>query len=152
MSNVPSPLPGIFYRRPSPEEDEYVQVGERVTKGQTLGLIEVMKNFTEFTAPEDGTIEEFLVENEEEVSVGQDIVRLGGAHARLTGPANPNECWWPIAARSPCASSAPPMLWAGRPWPFIRMPMPTRTGWRRRMPACTSARHRRANPIWTSRL
>ncbi|HLQ84931.1 MAG TPA: acetyl-CoA carboxylase [Salinisphaeraceae bacterium] len=74
---MPSPLPGIFYRRPSPEEDEYVQVGERVTKGQTLGLIEVMKNFTEFTAPEDGTIEEFLVENEEEVSVGQDIVRLG---------------------------------------------------------------------------
>lgn len=73
MPTIPSPLPGVFYRRPSPEEDEYVTVGDQVVEGQTIGLIEVMKNFTELKASAVGTIKEFLVEHEAEVSVGQDV-------------------------------------------------------------------------------
>lgn len=73
MATVPSPLPGIFYRRPAPDKDEYVHVGDEVSEGQVIGLIEVMKNFTELKATAAGTLREFLVENESEVSVGQDI-------------------------------------------------------------------------------
>ena len=76
MSTIPSPLPGVFYRRPSPDKDEYVTVGDAVTEGQTIGLIEVMKNFTELKATASGTVKEFLVEDSAEVSVGQDVVVL----------------------------------------------------------------------------
>ena len=76
MSTIPSPLPGVFYRRPSPDKDEYVTVGDAVAEGQTIGLIEVMKNFTELKATASGTVKEFLVEDSAEVSVGQDVVVL----------------------------------------------------------------------------
>lgn len=76
MSTIPSPLPGVFYRRPSPDEDDFVSVGDEVTEGQTIGLIEVMKNFTELKANVGGRVKEFLVEDSAEVSVGQDVVVL----------------------------------------------------------------------------
>lgn len=76
MTTIPSPLPGVFYRRPSPDQDEYVTEGDEVTEGQTIGLIEVMKNFTELKATAPGRIKEFLVEDSAEVSVGQDVVVL----------------------------------------------------------------------------
>lgn len=76
MPTIPSPLPGVFYRRPSPDQDVYVSDGDQVTEGQTIGLIEVMKNFTELKATAAGTVKEFLVEDESEVSVGQDVVVL----------------------------------------------------------------------------
>jgi len=73
MSTVQSPVPGVFYRRPSPDEPEFVQPGDEVTEGNIIGLIEVMKSFSELKASASGTLKEFLVENEAEVSVGQDI-------------------------------------------------------------------------------
>ncbi|MGB7449621.1 MAG: acetyl-CoA carboxylase [Ornithinimicrobium sp.] len=73
MATVASPLPGVFYRRPAPDKDEYVQEGDEVTEGQTIGMLEVMKNFTELKSTSTGTLKEFLVEDEGEVSVGQDI-------------------------------------------------------------------------------
>ncbi|MGO1166914.1 MAG: acetyl-CoA carboxylase [Janibacter sp.] len=76
MPTIPSPLPGIFYRRPAPEKDEYVSIGDQVSEGQTIGLIEVMKNFTELKASAAGTLKEFLIEDEAEVSVGQDVAVL----------------------------------------------------------------------------
>jgi acetyl-CoA carboxylase biotin carboxyl carrier protein len=73
MTNVPTPMPGVFYRKPSPDADEFVQPGDEVTEGQTIGLIEVMKNFSELQATVSGVLKQFLVENEAEVTVGQDI-------------------------------------------------------------------------------
>jgi acetyl-CoA carboxylase biotin carboxyl carrier protein len=73
MSTVQSPVPGVFYRRPSPDEPEFVQPGDEVSEGNIIGLIEVMKSFSELKASSSGKLKEFLVENEEEVSVGQDI-------------------------------------------------------------------------------
>jgi acetyl-CoA carboxylase biotin carboxyl carrier protein len=70
-------MPGTFYRSPDPESDPYVQEGDEVAAGDTLGLIEVMKNFHEVQAEADGTISKFLVENEEAVDAGQDLVELG---------------------------------------------------------------------------
>jgi len=73
MSTVQSPVPGVFYRRPSPDDPEFVQPGDEVSEGKIIGLIEVMKSFSELKASASGKLKEFLVENEEEVSVGQDI-------------------------------------------------------------------------------
>jgi biotin carboxyl carrier protein len=76
MSTVPTPLPGVFYRKPSPDADEFARPGDQVDAGQTIGLIEVMKSFSELKAPSAGTLTEFLVEDGDEVSVGQDIAVL----------------------------------------------------------------------------
>ena len=46
---VKAQMPGTFYRRPDPESDPYVDEGDEVSAGDTIGLIEVMKNFNEIT-------------------------------------------------------------------------------------------------------
>jgi acetyl-CoA carboxylase biotin carboxyl carrier protein len=69
-------MPGTFYRRPDPESDAYVEEGDQVAAGDTVGLIEVMKSFHEVKAEEEGTIARFLVENEEAVDAGQDLVEM----------------------------------------------------------------------------
>jgi acetyl-CoA carboxylase biotin carboxyl carrier protein len=73
---VKAQMPGTFYRRPDPESDHYVEEGEKVSAGDTVGLIEVMKSFHEVKVEEDGTIARFLVENEEAVDAGQDLVEM----------------------------------------------------------------------------
>ena len=69
-------MPGTFYRRPDPESDFYVEEGDQVSAGDTVGLIEVMKSFHEVKAEEEGTIARFLVESEEAVDAGQDLVEM----------------------------------------------------------------------------
>jgi acetyl-CoA carboxylase biotin carboxyl carrier protein len=73
---VKAQMPGTFYRRPDPDSDPYVEEGDEVSAGDAVGLIEVMKNFQEVKAAEDGTISKFLVEDEEAVDAGQDLVEL----------------------------------------------------------------------------
>jgi len=71
-----SAIPGIFYRRPNPNEEEYVTEGQFVKAGDPIGLIEVMKNFYEVTAEHDGIVEYFTVENEQLVDAGQEVAIL----------------------------------------------------------------------------
>ena len=71
-----SPLPGTFYRRPSPEEPPYKNDGDAVEAGEVIGLIEVMKSFHEVTADKSGTITQFAAENEEPVMAGQVLVEI----------------------------------------------------------------------------
>ena len=73
---VKAQMPGTFYRRPDPEGDVYVEEDDQVSAGDTIGLIEVMKSFHDVKAEEDGTISKFLVENEEAVDAGQDLVEM----------------------------------------------------------------------------
>jgi acetyl-CoA carboxylase biotin carboxyl carrier protein len=75
---VKSPMPGTFYRRPDPESDFYVNEGDEVSAGDTVGLVEVMKSFHEIKAEEAGTVAKFLVENEEAVDAGQVLLQLDG--------------------------------------------------------------------------
>ncbi len=74
--SVKAQIPGTFYRRPDPDSDYYVEEGARVSAGDTVGLIEVMKSFHEVKAEEDGTISKFLVGDEEAVDAGQDILEM----------------------------------------------------------------------------
>ena len=60
---VRAPMVGTFYRRPSPQEPIFVGVGQIVTKGQALCLIEVMKLFTTIETTTAGTIEAILPED-----------------------------------------------------------------------------------------
>lgn len=71
-----APLPGVFYRRPSPDEAEFVQEGDQISPGDTVGLIEIMKTFYELKAEEAGTVERFLINNEDIVDAGQEVVIL----------------------------------------------------------------------------
>ncbi len=77
MTTIKTAVPGVFYRRPSPEEPPYVQEGDTIQPGQTIALVEVMKNFNEVKADQAGTVTRFLVEDGDEVSISQDIAELG---------------------------------------------------------------------------
>ena len=68
-----SPMVGTFYRAPSPGAQPYVQVGERVTPGQVVCIIEAMKLMNEIEADVSGTIVKFLAENEQPVEYGQTL-------------------------------------------------------------------------------
>jgi acetyl-CoA carboxylase biotin carboxyl carrier protein len=76
-NTIKAQMPGTFYRRPDPESDPYVEEGDEVSAGDTVGLIEVMKNFSEIKAEEEGKIVKFLVEDQEAVDAGQDLVEMG---------------------------------------------------------------------------
>ncbi len=73
---VLSPLPGIFYRRPSPDKPPYKEEGDRIAEGEVIGLIEVMKQFTEVHADANGKIVRFLVDNEGPVEPGQAVLLI----------------------------------------------------------------------------
>ena len=71
-----SPLPGTFYRKPSPGKPHYKNDGDTIATGDVIGLIEVMKSFHEVKADIGGKIVRFLVENEEPVMAGQPIAEV----------------------------------------------------------------------------
>ena len=60
---ITSPMVGTFYRAPSPDSPPFVKVGDTVSKGQTIGIIEAMKIFNEIEAEFDCKILEILVED-----------------------------------------------------------------------------------------
>ena len=70
---VLTPVPGTFFRRPDPDSDPFVADGGSVAEGDTIGLVEIMKNFQEVEAEVAGTVVEFLVGNEEAVQAGQAV-------------------------------------------------------------------------------
>jgi acetyl-CoA carboxylase biotin carboxyl carrier protein len=73
---VRTPIPGVFYRRPSPDQPEYSTPGEAVTADQTIALVEVMKQFAEIKAGVDGVVVAFSAENESIVGPGDVIATL----------------------------------------------------------------------------
>ena len=74
--DILSPLPGTFYRKPSPDAAAYKNEGDAVKKGDVIGLIEVMKSFHEVHADADGVIVSFVADNEEPVMAGQPLATL----------------------------------------------------------------------------
>jgi acetyl-CoA carboxylase biotin carboxyl carrier protein len=76
LLEVTSPMVGTFYRAPTPGADPFTDVGERITKGATLCIIEAMKLMNELEAEVEGTVREVLVENGEPVEYGQVLFRV----------------------------------------------------------------------------
>ena len=76
-TQVASPMVGTFYRAPSPGAAPFVSVGDKVTAGQTLCIIEAMKLLNEIEAETSGTIKEICVENGQPVEFGQTLFIIG---------------------------------------------------------------------------
>lgn len=76
LQDITAPIVGTFYAAPSPDAPNYVKVGDRVTRGTVLCIIEAMKLMNEIEAETDGVIAEVLVENEDPVEYGQTLFRI----------------------------------------------------------------------------
>ncbi|GAA1137689.1 MULTISPECIES: acetyl-CoA carboxylase [Microbacterium] len=76
MADIVSPLPGIFYRRPGPGKPVFVEEGVSVEIGQAIGMVEIMKQFTEISASAAGVVGSFLVEDGGMVNPGDVIVTV----------------------------------------------------------------------------
>jgi len=68
---IRSPIVGTFYRAPSPDAEVFVNIGERVKKGDTLCIIEAMKMMNEIESDCDGKVVEILVENGDSINEDQ---------------------------------------------------------------------------------
>jgi len=73
---VTSPFVGTFYRAPSPDVANYVEVGSVVRPGQTLCIVEAMKLMNEIESELAGTIVDVLVENGKSVEYGQKLFTI----------------------------------------------------------------------------
>ncbi len=73
---VLSPLPGIFYRKPTPDDLPYKDEGNPCEAGDVIGLVEVMKSFHEVKSDVAGTVVRFLVNDEEAVVAGQPLMEV----------------------------------------------------------------------------
>ncbi len=70
---VTAPLVGTFYRSPAPDADSFVDIGDRVHRGDTLCIIEAMKVMNEIESEVAGIIKQILVENEKAVEYEQPL-------------------------------------------------------------------------------
>ena len=71
---ITSPMVGTFYRKPAPDAPPFSEVGAKVSKGQTLCIIEAMKLMNELESEVTGTVVKFLVEDSEPVEFGQELM------------------------------------------------------------------------------
>jgi len=74
--SLKAPLVGTYYSSPKPDDPPFVNVGDKVTKGQTLCIIEAMKIFNEIESDIDGVIMEICVENGNPVEFDQLILKI----------------------------------------------------------------------------
>ncbi|MGN1140497.1 MAG: acetyl-CoA carboxylase biotin carboxyl carrier protein [Oliverpabstia sp.] len=70
-NQVKAPLVGTYYSASAPDAEPFVQIGDTVKKGQTLGIIEAMKLMNEIESEYDGVVKDILVENGQMVEYGQ---------------------------------------------------------------------------------
>lgn len=77
--SVLSPLPGTFYRKASPDASPYAEVGQVVEASSVIGLIEVMKQFSEVHAGQAGVLQAFQVEDGAAIEPGQTLALIASA-------------------------------------------------------------------------
>ena len=65
---------GTIYLQPEPSSDPFVNIGDKVTKGQTLLIVEAMKTMNDIVAEKDGTVKEIIVKNEQPVQFDDPLI------------------------------------------------------------------------------
>ena len=75
-TEIMSPLPGIFYRRPSPDSPPFKNDGDSVAAVDVIGVVEVMKSFHEVHAGVDGDGIRFLIEDGDAVMAGEALAEV----------------------------------------------------------------------------
>tara|TARA_B100001121_G_scaffold84620_1_gene74862 strand:- start:903 stop:1337 length:435 start_codon:yes stop_codon:yes gene_type:complete len=73
---ITSPIVGTFYRRPAPDKDPYVKVGDVIDAGQVVCIVEAMKMMNEIKSEYSGKIVSIEVEDGEPVQFSQDLITL----------------------------------------------------------------------------
>jgi len=73
---VRAPMIGTYYAAPAPNEPAFVQIGDVVEEGQTVGIIEAMKIMNEIAADRAGTVIEIIAQNAQTVEYGSPLIRL----------------------------------------------------------------------------
>lgn len=76
LQEIKSPMVGTFYRAPAPDARPFVEVGEKVSRGQVVCIIEAMKLMNEIESEFDGRVVEILVSNAQPVQFGQPLVLI----------------------------------------------------------------------------
>lgn len=76
LLEIVSPMVGTFYRAPTPDDPPFVDVGDRISSGQTVCILEAMKLMNELESEVSGQIVEILVQNGEPVEFGQVLMRV----------------------------------------------------------------------------
>ncbi len=74
LSTIVSPMVGVFYRSPSPNDPAFVEIGDRVEVGQTVGLVEAMKVFNEIVSEVEGVIVAIHAESSDLVESGSPLM------------------------------------------------------------------------------
>lgn len=77
---VKAPVVGTFYTTRGPGKPPFITVGSKVKKGDVLCIIEAMKVMNEVTSPCSGVIKEILLNNEDLVEYGQNLIAIGEAN------------------------------------------------------------------------
>lgn len=76
LLEITAPMVATFYRSPAPGESAFVEVGARITSGQTVCILEAMKLMNELESEVSGEVVEILVENGTPVEFGQVLMRV----------------------------------------------------------------------------
>ena len=75
-TNVTSPIVGTAYLAPEPDAKKFVEVGQKVKKGQTIMIVEAMKTMNHVPSTENGTVSKIFVKDGEPVEFGQPIISV----------------------------------------------------------------------------
>ena len=76
VHEIKSPMVGVFYTSPSPDTKPFVEIGQKVKKGDVVCIIEAMKLMNELTADQDGEVVDICVSNGDVVEYGQPLFKL----------------------------------------------------------------------------
>ena len=75
-TNVTSPIVGTAYLAPEPGANKFVEVGQKVKKGQTIMIVEAMKTMNHVPSTENGTVSKIFVKDGEPVEFGQPLISV----------------------------------------------------------------------------
>ena len=74
--HVTSPIVGTAYLAPDPSAKKFIEVGQKVKKGQTIMIVEAMKTMNHVPSTQDGTVSKILVKDGEPVEFGQPLISV----------------------------------------------------------------------------
>ena len=75
-TNVTSPIVGTAYLAPEPGGKKFVEIGQKIKKGQTIMIVEAMKTMNHVPSTVDGTVSKILVKDGEPVEFGQPLISV----------------------------------------------------------------------------
>ena len=74
--HVTSPIVGTAYLAPEPGSKKFIEVGQKIKKGQTIMIVEAMKTMNHIPSTQDGTVSEILVKDGQPIEFGQPLISV----------------------------------------------------------------------------